>query len=112
MQGASMYVFYRLDRDPKLTYLFSSYEETANTKAIEFQGKTVCALFLAKGSARMVALQQGWKEITNEWNKEDENNEDQAQTVVDESQAKSSTTVVEKVIKPKTKRKRTTKSKK
>lgn len=105
-----MYVFYRLDRDPKLTYLFSSYEETANTKAIEWQGKTVCGLFLNTDSGAMVARIHGWKEITDEWNKEDEN-EDQAQAVVNESQEAGSTPIVEKVVKPKTKRKRTTKSK-
>jgi len=107
-----MYVFYRLDRDPKLTYLFSSYEETANTKAIDWQGKTVCGLFLTKDSAKMVALQQGWKEITSEWNKEDKSNEDQAQTTIEEDQATESATVVEKTIKPKSKKRTTRKAKK
>lgn len=62
-----MFVFIKKDRDPKLVYLFSSYEENTNTQAIEWQGKKVCALFLHKVSAKYVALMQGWQEITQEY---------------------------------------------
>ena len=106
MQGAFMYVFYREDRDPRLVYLFSSYEESTNTKHIVWKGKSVCGLFLNKDTAKMVALQQGWKDISDDWNKEDESNEDQTQTIIEENETKESATVVEKTVKPKKRTKR------
>lgn len=99
------YTFIRHDRDPKLSYLFSSYEETANTGAIEWQGKQTCCLRLNTDSGRMVAKIQGWKEITEELERSDESEEiedDTQDTIGEESAAKDSTTVVEKTIKRKT----------
>ena len=93
------YTFIRHDRDPKLSYLFSSYEETANTGAMYWQGQQLCCLRLNSETGRMVAKIQGWKDITQDLARKNE------------SEKKESTKVVEKTIKRKA-TKRKTRSKK
>ena len=105
------YTFIRHDRDPRLTYLFSSYEESADTQPIQYNGEVVCGLVLSFDSARTVALIQGWKEITDELD-QDKRNEDQPKETIKENKTKESATVIEVAVKPKAKpkRKRSTKS--
>lgn len=105
------YTFIRHDRDPGLTYLFSSYEESANTQPIQYNGEVVCGLVLNFETARMVALIQGWKEITDELEK-DKRDEDQPKETIEENTKTESATVIERTVKPKAKpkRKRSTKS--
>ena len=79
----SNFTFIREDRDPRLTYLFSAYEQTAHTQPIEYNGKTYCGLVLTFESARRVALMQGWLEITDELTREE--NEDTKEDIVEEN---------------------------
>lgn len=109
------YTFIRHDRDPKLSYLFSSYEETANTGAMYWQGQQLCCLRLNSETGRMVAKIQGWKDITQDLARKNESEkkvEDQTEnTIGKDSEKKESTKVVEKTIKRKA-TKRKTRSKK
>ena len=104
------YTFIRYDRDPKLPYLFSSYEQTANTQPIQYNGEVVCGLVLNKDTARNVALMQGWQEITEQIEKEG-NRDDKDKDTIKEDTTNEGTTVVEKTVKAKPKRKRTTRAK-
>ena len=97
-----MFVLRRYDRFPEINMIFVSYEETTNTFVTEYNGKKATTLFLKTESARSVALNKGWKDETEEYNKHLQ----KEQEIVDsEKLSKKQTTISKKANSPKKKTK-------
>ena len=63
------FILVREDRDPSLSYYFSSYLESAESCVLEHNGCEYVALRLFEPTARKNALWQGWTCITEEFYK-------------------------------------------
>ena len=69
--GTYRFVLRRYDRDAAhqdaQPIVFATYDEVADSRAIELGGEVAHTLFLQGESARVRALRMGWKDCTTEW---------------------------------------------
>lgn len=66
-RGTYAHVLARFDLAPANTQKLHAYFEVVHSRAVEFRGKTIQALFTSHDVTRNRAVKLGWKDITREW---------------------------------------------